>query len=103
MKIEEFLQFFLDNPEAWGRMGTPSVDIMLVRPTNRGYRAIAGGCGAWGDTVEDAVQAVFDHVMHRPSKHSAWQQPYFQDSIERTRIGYDYRTTDWEFGMERER
>lgn len=103
MKIEEFLQFFLDNPGEWGSIGSPSVDVALVMPTRRGYKARAGDCIAWGDTVEDAVEAVFDHVIRKPTKHAAIQQPMTMTGHEPQAMGYDYRTTDWTFDMPRER
>lgn len=66
-----------------------------------------------GDTVEDAIQAAFDHILRRPSRRSALHQPFFKTAPRSASealteahtirpMGYDYRTTDWTPDMPRE-
>lgn len=42
-----------------------------------GWRATFAGGVSWGDTIEDAIQAAFDHFTRAPSRHSRLNPPFY--------------------------
>ena len=67
-----------------------------------GYRAAADHCVGFGDTVDDAIQACFDHVLRRPARRSRVTPPFFPSErlaknwSKCLRVDYDYRSRDFE-------
>lgn len=99
MTPEKFFELTKTTFEKRRAEGAPGSLYLTIWPEQRGWRADTCGCCAYGDTVEDAVQAAFDHYMGRRSKRAQWNPPY-GSSVPRTlanrhRVAYDYRTTPW--------
>ncbi len=82
--------------EVWGSSLQVWVDD---KHDGGGYKVAFGSSIAYGDTLEDAIQAVHDHVLQRKSKHRRLQPPFFSDTprtMENRRpCNYDYRKKDW--------
>lgn len=66
-----------------------------------GFRAAAAHKVGFGDTVADAIQAVYDHVMDRPSRRDRLSAPFLTGDREARRwdrchrTAYDYRSRDF--------
>lgn len=96
MKLET-LMAALEKLAEENEFASPSID--LRRPKSGGWQCNANGGCAWGDTLEDAFQACYDHAHGKKSKHARLNPPYFS-TVPRTlenryAISYDYRKKDW--------
>lgn len=105
MTIEEFFAAVAPiHAERKALKGSRAWEVHLnIRPVpavkGGGWQADADGGCAWGDTIEEAIQAAFDHYARLPSKHCRKHPPFFS-STPRTadqayEVGYDYRSKDW--------
>jgi len=97
MTPEEFFERFEGGLE-------PDTGVLglSIHKARRGWKVATKGRVAWGDTIPDAIQGAFDYLTNAPSRHAALQQPCFKGDGDRIRMSYDYRTTDWNLGDERE-
>lgn len=101
MTVEQFFA------ETTSRFESQKVDLRIWRdndPKDNGGGWVAGcqAALAFGDTIEEAIRALHDHVMRNPSKRCRLNPPYFSSDFtakkwsECRRISYDYRAKDWE-------
>lgn len=82
MTIEDFFTAVAEHPDV------KRIDLNIGPALEGGWRIAAHGGVSWGDTIEEGIQAAYDHLMRSPSQHSAVQDLSRGGGCV---IAYDYR------------